>query len=164
MSVDISDKWGGATSSKLHEKCPIFIYRKFYGGTFGGMCNVLNTFNSIKSYCWLFILNPVGVPLIINHLITSSSRWFFLVGHMWDIFCKNRVNLTCVFSQVVRRQVSIATDHFDDSDVLQYLSDDGQWEYSITALQYRTEWLMLVIAECRISALQECENMLPVTG
>ncbi len=26
------------------------------------------------------------------------------------------------------------------------------------------QWLMLVIAECRISALQECENMLPVTG
>ena len=77
----------------------------------------------------MFISNPVGA-------INNQSLNYFLqslifpcgtyVGHMWDIFCKNRVNFPCVFSQVVRRQVSIATDHFDDSNVLQYLSDDGQ--------------------------------------
>lgn len=63
----------------------MFICRKFYGGTFGGMSNSLNTFNLIKSVSLCLILNPVGAinnQSLINFLQPLNFPCGTYLGHL----------------------------------------------------------------------------------
>ncbi|VTP15228.1 hypothetical protein PUATCC27989T_03117 [Phytobacter ursingii] len=52
-------------------------------------------------------------PFQINKLPVYLHLLIFIVGHIWDIIVKNRINLTCMLGQVVWRQASIPAHHFD---------------------------------------------------